>query len=270
MCLQSWAFKVSVQFRVNMTVSVQSYMTISVKFRINKLWQFQFSAELICQFHFSSELIWQFHFSSELIWQFHFSSELIWQFQFRVNMAVSFQFRVNMAVPFQFRVNMAVSVQFRVSMTVFVQFRVNVTISVQFTATSTKSLHPNVESLLPSQCKQTAACLIWTAVGMLATKTGLTSSCRPSRTSSTHLLPLALYYLIWRQPSSNLCWKSHHLTKTFWKTTIPFLTYLFCPKFLKKSFSTNFSPISKKTTSAIPFSQPIEQDAALRPFCYIL
>ena len=37
--------------------------------------------------------------------------------------------------------------------------------------------------------------------------------------------------------------------------------------------STNFSPISKKTTSAIPFSQPIEQDAALRElrlFCYIL
>ena len=28
---------VSVQFRVNMTVSVQSYMTVSVKFRINKL-----------------------------------------------------------------------------------------------------------------------------------------------------------------------------------------------------------------------------------------
>ena len=98
----------------------------------------------------------------------------------------------------------------------------------------------------------------------------LTSSCRPSRTSSTHLLPLALYHLIWRQPSSNLCWKRHHLTKTFWKTTVPFLTYLFCPKFLKKSFSTNFSPISKKTTSAIPFSQPIKQDAALRPFCYVL
>ena len=35
-------------------------------------------------------------------------------------------------------------------------------------------------------------------------------------------------------------------------------------------FSTNFSPISKKTTSAIPFSQPIEQNAALRPFCYVL
>ena len=58
--------------------------------------------------------------------------------------------------------------------------------------------------------------------------------------------------------------------KNFWKTTVPFLTYLFCPKFLKKSFSTNFCPISKKTTSAIPFSQPIEQDAALRPFCYVL
>ena len=95
-------------------------------------------------------------------------------------------------------------------------------------------------------------------------------SSRTSRTSSTHLLPLALYHLIWRQPSSNLCWKSHHLTKTFWKTTVPFLTYLFCPKFLKKSFSTNISPISKKTTSAIPFSQPIEQDAALRPLCYVL
>ena len=53
---------------------------------------------------------------------------------------------------------MAVSVQFKISMTASVQF--NVTVSVQFTATSTKSLHPNVESLLPSQCKQTAACLI--------------------------------------------------------------------------------------------------------------
>ena len=37
----------------------------------------------------------------------------------------------------------------------------------------------------------------------------------------------------------------------------------FCPKSLKRSFTTNFSPISKtKTTSAIPFSQPIEQDKA--------
>ena len=71
--------------------------------------------------------------------------------------------------------------------------------------------------------------------------------------------------MIWRQPSSNLRWKSPHLTKIFWKTTVPFLTYHFCPQFLKKSFSTNFSPISKKTTSATPFSQPIEQDTALRP-----
>ena len=53
----------------------------------------------------------------------------------------------------------------------------------------------------------------------------LTSSCRPSRTSSIHLLPQALYHVIWRQPSSNLCWKSHHLTKIFWKTTVPFLTF---------------------------------------------
>ena len=44
---------------------------------------------------------------------------------------------------------------------------------------------------------------------------------------------------------------------------------LLSKKFLK-SFSTNFSPISKKTTSAIPFNQPIEQDTALRPFCYAL
>ena len=47
-------------------------------------------------------------------------------------------------------------------------------------------------------------------------------------------------------------------------------TFHFCPKSLKKSFSTNFSPISKKTTSAIPFSQPIEQDTVRRPFCYVL
>ena len=68
--------------------------------------------------------------------------------------------------------------------------------------------------------------------------------------SATHLLPLALYHVIWRQPSSNFFWKSHHLTKIFWKTTAPFLTFHFCPKSLKKSFSTNFSCISKKTTQA--------------------
>ena len=48
--------------------------------------------------------------------------------------------------------------------------------------------------------------------------------------------------------------KKPSLDKNFWKTTVPFLTFHFCPKSLKKSFSTDFSPISKKTTSAIPFS----------------
>ena len=69
--------------------------------------------------------------------------------------------------------------------------------------------------------------------------------------------------------SSNLCWKSHHLTNIFWKTTIPFLTFHFCPKSLKKSFSTIFSPVCKKT-SAIPFSQLIVQDTVQRLFCYVL
>ena len=71
----------------------------------------------------------------------------------------------------------------------------------------------------------------------------LTSSCWPS---PTHLLPLALYHVIWRVPLLNLCWKSHHLTKIFWRNTAPFLTFHFCPKSPKKAFSTNFSPISKK------------------------
>jgi len=62
----------------------------------------------------------------------------------------------------------------------------------------------------------------------------LTYSWRPSWTSSTHLLPLALYHMIWRLLLSNLCWKSHHLTKIFLKTTAPFLTFHFCPKSLKK------------------------------------
>ena len=93
----------------------------------------------------------------------------------------------------------------------------------------------------------------------------LTWSCR-----STHLLPLALYHVIWRLPSLNLCWKSHHLTKIFWKTAAPFLIFHFSLKSLKKSFSTNFSLISKKKPSATPFSQPIEQDIDQRPFCYML
>ena len=59
----------------------------------------------------------------------------------------------------------------------------------------------------------------------------LTSSCRPSQTSSTHLLPLALYHVVWRLPSSNLCWKSHHdknllknycpISKFPWKSRSP-------------------------------------------------
>ena len=62
----------------------------------------------------------------------------------------------------------------------------------------------------------------------------LTSSCRPSWTSSTHLLPLALYHVIWRQPSSNLCWKSHHLTKIFLKNYRPISNLPFLSKLLEK------------------------------------
>ena len=90
-------------------------------------------------------------------------------------------------------------------------------------------------------------------------------SCRQTSVFSTE---------VWRQLYSDHVVQyldlSHHLTKIFRKTTVPFLTFHLCPKSLKKSFSTNFSPISKKTTSAIPFSQPVEQDTALRPFCYVL
>ena len=69
---------------------------------------------------------------------------------------------------------------------------------------------------------------------LLYKKKTLTSSCRPSRTSSTHLLPLALYHVIWRQPSSNLCWKSHHLTKIFWKNYRPISNLPFLSKILEK------------------------------------
>ena len=62
----------------------------------------------------------------------------------------------------------------------------------------------------------------------------LTSSCRPSRTSSTRLLPLALYHLIWRQPSSNLCWKSHRLTKNLLKNYRPISNLPFLSKILEK------------------------------------
>ena len=60
----------------------------------------------------------------------------------------------------------------------------------------------------------------------------LTSSCRPSRTS-THLLPLALYHVIWRQPSSNLCWKSHH-DKNLLKNYRPISNLPFLSKILEK------------------------------------
>ena len=62
----------------------------------------------------------------------------------------------------------------------------------------------------------------------------LASSCWPSWTSSTHLLPLALYHMIWRQPSSNLCWKSHHLTKNIFKNYCPISKLPFLSKILEK------------------------------------
>ena len=62
----------------------------------------------------------------------------------------------------------------------------------------------------------------------------------PPRTSSIHLLPPTLYHVIWRLLSSNLYWKSHHLTKSFEK--LPSQSF-------KKSFSTNFSPISREKTT---------------------
>ena len=62
----------------------------------------------------------------------------------------------------------------------------------------------------------------------------LTSSCWPSQTSSTHLLPLALHHMIWRLPLSNLCWKGYYLTKIFWKTTAPFLSKILAKVVLHK------------------------------------
>ena len=62
----------------------------------------------------------------------------------------------------------------------------------------------------------------------------LASFCWPSWTSSTHLLWLALYYMIWRQPSSNHCWKSHHLTKKILKNYCPISNLPFLSKILEK------------------------------------
>ena len=64
--------------------------------------------------------------------------------------------------------------------------------------------------------------------------------------------------------------KKLSLDKNLLENYRPISNFPLLSKNFLKSFSTNFSPISKKTTSAIPFSQPIEQDAALRPFCYVL
>ena len=64
--------------------------------------------------------------------------------------------------------------------------------------------------------------------------------------------------------------KKPSLDKYLLKNYRPFLTFHFCPKSWKKSFSTNFSPIHKETTSATPFGQPVEQDTAPRPFCCAL
>ena len=50
---------------------------------------------------------------------------------------------------------------------------------------------------------------------------------------------------IWRLPSSNLCWKSHHSTKIFWKTTAPFLT-----------FQNSWKSRSPKTSLPTPRKQP--------------
>ena len=62
----------------------------------------------------------------------------------------------------------------------------------------------------------------------------LTSSCRPSRTSSTHLLPLALYHVIWRQPLSNLCWKKPSLDKNLLKNYRPISNLPFLSNILEK------------------------------------
>ena len=65
--------------------------------------------------------------------------------------------------------------------------------------------------------------------------------------------------------------KKPSLDKNLLKNYRPISNLPFLSKILKKkSFSTNFSPISKKTTSAAPFSQPIQQDTGPSPFWYVL
>ena len=92
---------------------------------------------------------------------------------------------------------------------------------------------------------------------------------------SAHALsPLVRLVTSLSSPWSEDCHRQTSVEKAMtWQTNLiyaPFLTFHFYPKSLKKSLSTNFSPISKKTTSATPFNQPIEQDTAPRPFCFVL
>ena len=64
--------------------------------------------------------------------------------------------------------------------------------------------------------------------------------------------------------------KKPSLDKNLLKNYRPVSNLPFLSKILENSFSTNFSPISKKTISATPFSLPTEQDTAQRLFCYVL
>ena len=75
-------------------------------------------------------------------------------------------------------------------------------------------------------------------------------------------LKTAIVKLLLKKPS---------LDRNLFKNYRPISNLPFLSKILeKRSSSETFSPISKKTTPATPFSQPIEQDTALRPFCYVL
>ena len=78
------------------------------------------------------------------------------------------------------------------------------------------------------------------------------------------VLLLALHHVMWRLLLENLFWKSPDLTnllENYHHTDLPFLCKIVEKVILHKIF-----PISKKTTSAIPFSQPVRQYAAPRLF----
>ena len=73
--------------------------------------------------------------------------------------------------------------------------------------------------------------------------------------AATSIIFVVTKVLLWqtRVCRDKHCWKSHHSTKIFWKATVPFLTFHCCPKSLKKSFSTNFSPIPQENNLSNPF-----------------